>query len=52
MDEEKTGFDPGQEDDSDDTVEKTRKTVRLFGKVIIGVLVAVLTAEALSFKKK
>ena len=52
MDEERKEFDPGQEDDySDDTVEKTRKAVRLVGKVIIGALAAVLAAEALSFKK-
>ena len=52
MDEEKTGFESEQEDDcSDDTVEKTRKTVCVIGKMIMGVLAAVLAAEALSFRK-
>lgn len=52
MDEEKTGFDPGQEEDySEDTVEKTRRTVRLIGNIIFGTLAAVLAAELWSFKK-
>lgn len=53
MDEEKTGFEPEQEEDySDSTVEKTRKTVRLIGNIIIGALAAVLAAEAWDFRKK
>ena len=53
MDEERIEFDPGQEEESlDDTVEKTRKAVRLFGKVILGALAAALAAETWSFKKK
>ena len=53
MDEEKTGFSGELEDDySDSTVEKTRKTVRRIGNIIFGILAAVLAAEAISFKKK
>jgi hypothetical protein len=53
MDEERTEFDPEQEDNcSDDTVERTGKTIRLIGRIIIGALAAALAAEALSFRKK
>ena len=53
MDEEKTGFSAEQEEDcTDSTVEKTRKTVRRIGNIIFGILAAVLAAEAISFKKK
>ena len=53
MDEEKTNFNPEPEEDySDSTVEKTRKTVRRIGNIIFGILAAVLAAEAVSFKKK
>ena len=52
MDEEKTNNPEPEEDYSDSTVEKTRKTVRRIGNIIFGILAAVLAAEAVSFRKK
>lgn len=53
MDEERTEFETGQEENSSDgSVERTRKTVRLIGKIIVGALAAVLAAEAWDFRKK
>ena len=53
MEEERVDFNTEDEDNfSSDVVENTRNTLRVIGRVIVGALAAVLTAEALTFRKK
>lgn len=37
---------------AESSLEKTEKTMRIAGRVVLGALAAVLGAEALSFRKK